>query len=214
MFPFCDSLVFSQNLPTTSYQHIWQLFVFSFVFLFSLHAQFSYDLLATCKCPNIVFLNWFENRPYVIKAKPDSIEGIFAQIITDTIDSSCGLCNGRKTVISTFRSLSGESPEKDSELALKSAIGKEYHISFPVRGKVEMAKYLGVHAFVAVVQSTGIATVVRNEVDRTAKTKAAFVAMFTIWPMYAIIVLTTLLAGIVIWYFVSIHAFQYVVVLR
>ena len=159
---------------------------------------------ATCKCPKTIFLNWFESRPYVVKDGPFSVEGIFTDIITETIETSCGVCNGRKPVISTFQSRTGENPEKPSELGVKNAIGKEYHISFPVRGSSEMTRYLGVNAFVTLVKSTGIATVVRNELDHTAKTKAAFGAMVNVWPMYIIYVLTTLVAGIIIWFFVCI----------
>ena len=100
--------------------------------------------------------------------------------------------------------MSGASPEKDSELNVKAAIGKEYHISFPVRGKSEMTRYLGVNVFVAMVGSTGIGTVVRNEVDLTSKTKIAFESILNVWPMYIIIILMTLVAGIFIWFFVSI----------
>ena len=124
-------------------------------------------------------------------------------IITGTLDASCGLCNGRKPFVATFKSLSGASPQKISEMRVRAAIGEEFHISFPILGSSEMTRFMGENAFVTLVKSTGVATLVRNEVDRTAKTKAAFGAMLSIWPMYIILILTTLLAGIVMWFLVS-----------
>ena len=67
---------------------------------------------------------------------------------------------------------------------------------------------MGVNAFVTIVESNGVATVVRDEVDRAGKTRAAFESMINVWPMYIIIILTTLMAGIFIWFFVSIISFS------
>ena len=69
---------------------------------------------------------------------------------------------------------------------------------------------MGVHAFVTIVESNGVATIVRDEVDRAGKTRAAFESMIKVWPMYIIIILTTLMAGICIWFFVSILLYQFV----
>ena len=158
---------------------------------------------ATCKCPQTIFLNWYESKPYVIKTGRSSIEGIFYEVLADTLTQSCGICNGKTSVISPYKSLSGEKPEKTSAKKVMSAIGKEYHVSFPVFGKSDMSTYLKQNVFVALVESPGVAVAVRNDVDYTVKTKAAFSAMLNVWPMYIVLIIMTLLAGIFVWFFVS-----------
>eukprot|EP00795_Rhopilema_esculentum_P001278 gene1278-15663_t len=156
---------------------------------------------ATCKCPQTIFLNWYESRPYVIKTGKSTIEGIFYKVLTDTLTQSCGTCNGKASVISPYKSLSGEKPEKTSAKKVMSVIGKEYHVSFPVFGKSDMSTYLKQNVFVALVESPGVAVAVRNDVDYTVKTKAAFNAMINVWPMYIVLIIMTLLAGIFVWFF-------------
>jgi len=153
----------------------------------------------TCKCPNLIFLNWFSNPPYVVNSPGNEMTGIMAILVKGMIKASCGKCNNQEPNIYAYQSLSGENPVKDNALAVKKSIGNEFHISFPVFGYSTITRYMEKHIFILFVESAGSATVVRNEIDYAAKTVNAFKSIGNIWPMYLITVLITAVCGIVIW---------------
>ena len=152
-----------------------------------------------------MFLNWYSNPPYVTKNPGLSMTGIFAELIQSMIASSCGKCNNLPSTVRAFQSLSGENPIKKNEKAVKNSIGKEFHVSFPIFGYSTITRYMDTHVFILFIQSSGSATIVRNEVDYAAKTLNAFKSIGNIWPMYVIMVLLTGLAGIFIWITVRFH---------
>ena len=160
---------------------------------------------ATCKCPDLIFLNWFSNPPYVVNSPGSQMTGIMALLVKGMIKDSCGKCNNQEPKIYAYQSLSGENPVKDNALAVKKSIGEEFHVSFPVFGYSTITRYMEKHIFILFVESAGSATVVRNEVDYAAKTVNAFKSIGNIWPMYLITVLITAVCGIVIWAAVSIY---------
>lgn len=124
-------------------------------------------------------------------------------LVDGMIKSSCGTCNNKEPNVYTFQSLSGENPVKQSEIEVKKSIGREFHVSFPIFGYSTLTRYMETHVFIQFIESSGSATVVRNEVDYGAKTVNAFKSIGNIWPMYLITVLITGVFGIIIWAAVS-----------
>ncbi len=143
------------------------------------------------------------NPPYVVKIKPGKITGLVGDLVLNMIKSSCGKCNNIQPTAHLTQSLSGEDPEKKNELEVKQSIGTEFHASFPIFGRSTVTKYMEYHIFVLFVESSGSATVVRNEVDYAATTTNVFNSIANIWPMYLVILVFTTLAGILIWGAVS-----------
>lgn len=130
--------------------------------------------------------------------------GIMAQLVEGMVKASCEKCNNEESKIYGYQSLSGENPVKESAIQVKKSIGNEFHISFPVFGYSTITRYMEKHVFILFIESSGSATVVRNEVDYAAKTINAFKSIGNIWPMYLITVVITAVCGIVIWAAVSI----------
>ena len=130
--------------------------------------------------------------------------GIMGQLVNGMVKASCGKCNNEESQIYAYQSLSGENPVKKSAIEVKGSIGDEFHISFPVFGYSTITRYMEKHVFILFIESSGSATVVRNEVDYAAKTINAFKSIGNIWPMYLITVVITAVCGIVIWAAVSI----------
>lgn len=158
-----------------------------------------YIFSVTCKCPPIVFTNWYNSPPYVYKRADLIAAGFMHDLLQDMISASCGKCNKQASGVMHFRSRSGNSPMKMNEEKVKMAIGEEYHISYPVFGSASITQYMDKHVFVLFVQSAGSATVVKHVIDYSAKTLNAFKSIVNIWPMYLIVICLTMVAGIVIW---------------
>ena len=160
--------------------------------------------LETCKCPDNIFMNWYESRPYLIKDSNGTVSGIFKEIADGMIKTSCGACNGILPMINYYVSYSGESAEKTSELNVKDRIENGYHMSFPIFGRSEMRHFMSNHIFIELVRSPGSAMIVNGAIDYTAKTINALKSTIRTWPMILIILLISLLFGILLWSVVSI----------
>ena len=151
-----------------------------------------------------MFLNWYSNPPYVVKGAGLTMTGIMATLIENMIKSSCGKCGSDFSKIHKFQSRSGENPLKKHQNGVKKSIGNEFHISFPIFGYSTITRYMDKHVFILFIQSSGSATIVKDEIDYSKTTLNAFKSIGNIWPMYIIIVLLTTIAGIFIWLAVSI----------
>ncbi|XP_065064502.1 uncharacterized protein LOC135690773 [Rhopilema esculentum] len=159
----------------------------------------------TCKCPSNIFLNWYESRPYVTKFANNTVHGIFKQSIDRMVKKSCGTCNGIAPFVNYYIGPNGESPEKNSGLAVKTHIGDGYHITFPVFGRAEIRNFMDHHIFVLLVQSGGSAMIVSGVIDYAAKTLNALKSAKSTWPIVAISLLMSIIVGIMIW---SVEQFQ------
>lgn len=159
--------------------------------------------LETCKCPDNIFINWYESRPYVMKDSTGQVSGIFKEIADGMIRSSCGLCNNVQPTINYFKTPNGESAEKESELRVKTNIQNGYHVSLPLFGRAEMRNYMDGHVFMGLVTSPGSALILNGAIDYTGKTVNALKSVITVWPMVLIILLISIIFGILIWTFVS-----------
>ena len=160
-------------------------------------------MTGTCKCPEFIFLNWYSSPPYVENKDDKDMSGIMSSLVEGMIKQSCDKCNNKEPGIYAYQSLSGENPVKKSETEVKRSIGKEFHVSFPVFGYSTITRYMESHVFILFIESTGSATIVRNEINYAAKTVNAFKSIGNIWPMYLITVLITGVFGIIIWAAVS-----------
>ena len=157
----------------------------------------------TCKCPDDIYMNWYESRPYVSKNINGTVGGIFKEITDEMIKASCGACNKILPRINYYVSRTGENPEKRSELNLKNTIQNGYHISFPIFGRAEIRNFMDGHIFLELVRTPGSAMIVNGAIDYTAKTINAFKSIVIVWPMVLIIILISIIFGIFLWTFVS-----------
>ena len=158
---------------------------------------------ATCKCPANILLNWFSNPPYVVNSPGQQMTGIMGNLVKEMIQASCDKCSNEEPKIFAYQSMSGENPVKKSAVEVKQSIGSEFHVSFPIFGYSTITRYMESHVFILFIESSGSATIIRNEIDYAAKTVNAFKSIGNIWPMYLITVLMTGVFGIVIWAAVS-----------
>ena len=148
-------------------------------------------------------MNWYENKPYMVKESSGVLRGIFHEIADVMIKKSCSACNGITPKVNYYVTPSGETAEKTSELHVKSRIQNGYHISFPIFGRSEMRQFMDNHIFIELVRSPGSAMVVNGAIDYTTKTVNAFKSVISIWPMILIIIFISTIFGILLWSFVS-----------
>ena len=169
--------------------------------------QMIFHIVGTCKCPEHLYANWYDAKPYVVKNGPRKLSGLFPELLNIIIPQACGSCNPsyNQTTLKLFETKTGISPEKTTEAKLRLTINKNVDFSFPVYGKTDGHGYStdsgGI--FLPIVMSPGSAIVVRDEQKSRNKLPALLKTVGNTWPMFLVTFLITLITGYLIWFTVS-----------
>ncbi|XP_048586965.1 uncharacterized protein LOC5496379 isoform X2 [Nematostella vectensis] len=109
----------------------------------------------TCRCPKKLYTNYWIHPPYT---KSEN-EGIFSGVVTAMLQWACGEClNGHgNTIIDHVNSTRGRPALKPSLQRVTADIEPAPLVSFPVSGSKFVSVYKGVHRYVHIVDSPGIA---------------------------------------------------------
>ena len=188
-------------------RHAIKLKVF-FYSLYFIHKHFPLVVAATCKCPPIIYSNFFDSEPYVkYNRREQSITGLIPHILKMITNKVCtGTCNSYNH--STFyfdRTFSGDPAAKNTEVGVRKTIGQSAHINFPLRGFSTMKKLQGYHPFISLVQFQGTAYIVFHESVKSVGFMGIFMAIFNAWSIIAMGCLLAYLCGCCYWFTVLLH---------
>ncbi|XP_048579728.1 uncharacterized protein LOC125561016 [Nematostella vectensis] len=155
----------------------------------------------TCRCRKRLTTNWRAYVPYTDKSGLNGEpEGIIASVIREMSVSCCETCNTHGPSYVDFNSswdYTGPA-EVDNETALIDRISEHVDLTFPVYGTRDKTVYKPGFGFRALVESPGIAYVVR--VDHNIPPYKLIVdSLINTLPFLAMTLLMAYIAGFVIW---------------
>ena len=172
-------------------------------------------LSATCKCPPIIYNNFFNSEPYInYNRRLIEMAGLFPHILQMIITNVCtDTCNSyNHSVIYYDRTSSGDPSSKKNEVGVRKRIGQLAHMNFPIQGLVSMKKFQGDHPFISLVPFQGTAFVVFHEAVKSVGFLGLFKAVFNAWAIVVISCLMAWLCGCVYWFTVSLTFASYCIV--
>lgn len=122
-------------------------------------------------------------------------------LLDKMVQHCCGDCqhgHGKSTVDYSFHG-NDNSSEKNTKPDMIEAIDHLTDLNFPVHGYTDQRTYLGTYKYVPVVESPGVAFIVRYENLDTPITSS----LVQSWPLAVVVVVLTLLSGMLFWILVS-----------
>ena len=152
----------------------------------------------TCRCRRILTTNWYPLHPYVSHVGPNDT-GILPFILEPAIDTCCKQCtNGHGKSIIDYENDGGRNhANKKIVSELMHNINRDTDLSFPLVGYEGQDKY-GIHKYVGLVESGGVAYVVMSE-SSDERGDAILHTILHITPVLALALLVLIIAGIFIW---------------
>ncbi|XP_031571660.1 uncharacterized protein LOC116305827 isoform X3 [Actinia tenebrosa] len=161
---------------------------------------FAYVYGKTCRCPKVLYTNYWNYQPYTRKLSSGAIGGLFPEIVFKMTEWACGVCtNGHgKTMINTLANGKGRASFKSSNIDLLNDIDDVPEISFPVHGTKYMSKYGGSYKYVHLIDSPGIAFITVAE-PPDSSSLAVMQSIFDCFPLLLIALSMAFMAGVVIW---------------
>ncbi|XP_031565189.1 uncharacterized protein LOC116300451 [Actinia tenebrosa] len=162
-------------------------------------SSFTYG--ASCRCPKILYSNFFVHPPYLTVDDDGSFDGVFYNITEQMIKWACGNCkNGHgETDLNMKSNGKGGDAYKPGAIDLVDDIDDIPHISFPVYGNKYMDKYMGMYEYIHFMDSPGVVFITIDNPAGTAGQRI-ITAVFGCLPLLLIAVLMAVLAGFIVWF--------------
>ncbi|CAH3191318.1 unnamed protein product, partial [Porites evermanni] len=160
-----------------------------------------YVLAETCRCPKILYTNFWATTPYLTFNKNDNkLEGIFSGIITDMVHTACGICpaHGDTIIDISNNGKSGLSAKKDVLEVLKD-IDDVPEISFPIYRNKYITKYLGAYAYINIVESPGVAFLAASRPPGGAAMNMVMAVLQTV-PLIVLSACMAFMSGFIVWF--------------
>ncbi|CAH3164520.1 unnamed protein product, partial [Porites evermanni] len=160
-----------------------------------------YVLAETCRCPKILFTNFWATSPYLTFNKKDNkLEGIFSGIITEMVHTACGICpaHGDTIIEISTNGKNGLSTKEDVLEVLKD-IDDVPEISFPIYGNKYITTYLGDYAYINIVESPGVAFLVASRPPGGAAMNMIRAVLQTV-PLIVLSACMAFMAGFIVWF--------------
>ena len=137
----------------------------------------------------------------------NTVDGIFSHIVTDMIYTACGECPAYGSTEIDINSNGNKQPSaKESLVDVLGDIDDVPQISFPIYGNKYVTRFGGVHAYVNLVQSPGLAFVAAKRIPGAAATNMIN-AVFSCFPLVILSACMSFISGFIIWLLVSIQHF-------
>ncbi|KAL9958730.1 hypothetical protein ACROYT_G035784 [Oculina patagonica] len=157
----------------------------------------------TCHCQKRLSTNLMIFPPYVEHVTDTStsgspIGGIIPPILADMVSSCCAYCKSHGETYVDFIT-NGSSPQSESYNDMTKKISHDTDFAFPVYGKKGQLNYKNEYRFIDLIQSPGVAHVI-NTHDPNRKNNSFLAAIYGLWPILTVTMVTVYLAGIVVWY--------------
>lgn len=105
-----------------------------------------------------------------------------------------------KSVLYFNRTYSGHSSRKLNENRVRSSIGQSAHLNFPIYGKMDQERFLGVYPYIGIVPKQGVAMILHHEKIHAVGAWHILVTVFTAWPVILVCVLMALVFGCAFWF--------------
>ena len=161
----------------------------------------------TCRCPKVLYTNFWSTPPYLMVNEEDNkLEGIFSEIVTDMIDTACGICPGHgdtgHTKIDIVSNGKRRSSAKRNILEVLNDIDDVPQISFPIYGNKYITRYMADYAYINLVESPGVAFIATSRPPGSAAMNMIN-AVFECAPMIVLSACMAYISGFVIWALVS-----------
>ena len=156
----------------------------------------------TCRCPKVLYANYWVHAPYLNQSEDGNIGGIFPQIIKEMAHYACSNCtNGHgETLINMETNGRGGTAHKSSLVQVLEDIDDTSHISFPIHGNKHITKYLEKYTYICLVESPGVAFITAN--SNTAS-QATWLSIIQCLPLVGLLLMMCFVAGILMWAVVS-----------
>ena len=139
--------------------------------------------------------------------KGNTLDGIFSHIVTDMIYTACGECPAYGfTEINLASNGNGQRSGKESLVDVLGDIDEVPQISFPIYGNRYVTRFGGVHPYVNLVESPGLAFVAAKKAPGAAARNIVS-AVFSCFPLLLLFACMAFLSGFIIWLLVSIKYF-------
>nr|XP_058971271.1 uncharacterized protein LOC131797634 [Pocillopora verrucosa] len=154
----------------------------------------------TCRCPKTLYTNYWSTPPYLkANLKGNTLDGIFSHIVTDMIYSACGECPAYGfTEINLTSNGNGQRSGKESLVDVLGDIDEVPQISFPMYGNRYVTRFGGVHPYVNLVESPGLAFVAAKRTPGAAARNIVS-AVFSCFPLVLLSAFMAFLSGFIIW---------------
>ena len=159
----------------------------------------------TCRCPKTLYTNYWSTPPYLkVNLKGNTLDGIFSHIVTDMIYTACGECPAYGfTEINLTSNGNGQRSGKESLVDVLGDIDEVPQISFPIYGNKYVTRFGGVHPYVNLVESPGLAFVAAKRTPGAAARNIVS-AVLSCFPLVLLSACMAFLSGFIIWLLVSI----------
>lgn len=159
-----------------------------------------YEYGETCRCPKIIYTNYWSTPPYLkVNQEDNTMDGIFSHIVTDMIYTACGECLAYGSTEIDITSNGNKQPSaKESLVDVLGDIHDVAQISFPIYGNKYVTRFGGVHAYVNLVESPGLAFVAAKRIPGAAATNMIN-AVFSCFPLVILSACMSFISGFIIW---------------
>ena len=160
----------------------------------------------TCRCPDVLYANYWSMPPYLKVNEDNKLEGIFSGIVTDMIHTACGICPGHgetgDTKIDIVSNGKQRSSAKRNVLEVLEDIVDVPQISFPIYGDKHTTRYMRDYAYINLVESPGVSFIATSRPPGSAAMNMIN-AVFKCVPMIVLSACMAYISGFVIWVLVS-----------
>lgn len=157
----------------------------------------------SCRCPPVLYTNYWSTTPYLKVDKNNKMEGLFSGIVTKMIHMACGFCPAYgDTKIDTTTNGKGSRAAKRGILEVLDDFDDIPQITFPIYGNPYITKYMGDNAYINLVQSPGIAFIATARPPGQAAMNMINAVMDTI-PLMVMSSCFTFISGFIVWLLVS-----------
>ncbi|XP_022801143.1 contactin-3-like [Stylophora pistillata] len=159
-----------------------------------------YEYGETCRCPKTLYTNYWSTPPYLkVNQEDNTLEGIFGHIVTDMIYTACGECPAYGSTEIDITSNGNKQPSgKESLVDVLGDIKDVPQISFPIYGNKYVTRFGGIHAYVNLVESPGLAFVAAKRIPGAAATNMIH-AVFSCFPLVILSACMSFISGFIIW---------------
>lgn len=163
---------------------------------------FVFILVGTCICPELLYTNFLEVKPYVEVDKKNRslVSGLFPDLMNLVIKAVCVECRAYESRLYYDRTFTGHPSEKVTMKYLKDNVGVGSHMNFPIFGKFEFEKFQGSFPYIGIAYSQGSAMIVVDPEMKTMGMMSILKSIANAWSVIFVGVLLAFLCGWVFWF--------------
>ncbi len=160
--------------------------------------------IETCRCPEILYTNYWSNFPYLkVNDEDSTLEGVLSRIVPDMVHYACGICPAHGDTFIDITTNGKEKPSaKKSVLEVLRDMDDVPQISFPIYGNRYVETYMGEYAYINLVESPGVAFIAAKRPPGKAADNMIR-ALIDCMPVMVLSACMAFISGFIIWILVS-----------